>query len=111
MRATVIGEEVVAAEIAKGSPKDLWERPDEVGVRPHDLPAQVRGSLLRFLGLARLEYGAFDLLLTEEGRYVFLEVNPIGDWAWLESKCSSVQVMDKIVSYVSNLLEESELCG
>lgn len=111
VRVTVIGEEVVAAEISKASPKNLWERPEEVGVRPHDLPALVRAGLLRFLELARLEYGAFDFLLTEDGRYVFLEVNPTGDWAWLESKDGSIRVTDKVVSYITGLLEEGQPCG
>lgn len=106
VRATVVGEEVVGAEINKASPEDLWERPEEVSVYPHDLPAWVREGLLRYLKLARLEYGAFDFLLTENGRYVFLEVNPIGDWAWLESKNDSIRVTDKVVSYVGGLLEE-----
>lgn len=111
VRVTVIGGEIVAAEISKASPEDLWERPDEIGVRPHDLPARVRDALLRFLKLAHLEYGAFDLLLTEGGRYVFLEVNPTGDWAWLESKDGSIRVTEKVVSYIVGLLEESERCG
>lgn len=111
VRVTVIGRDVVTAELAKTSPKDLWERLGEVSVRHHDLPAQVKYKLIRYLELARLEYGAFDLLLTEDGRYVFLEVNPIGDWAWLENKNVSVRVTDKVVSYVANLLEEGERCG
>ena len=34
----------------------------------------------------QLEFGAFDLLLTGEDDYTFLEVNPVGDWRWLESR-------------------------
>ncbi|MNC96757.1 hypothetical protein D3C83_142150 [compost metagenome] len=33
----------------------------------------------------RLNYGAIDLILTPEGRYVFLEINPVGEFFWLES--------------------------
>ena len=35
------------------------------------------------LGLA---FGAIDLVLTPEGQYVFLEINPSGQWLWLEDK-------------------------
>jgi glutathione synthase/RimK-type ligase-like ATP-grasp enzyme len=38
-------------------------------------------SLVRRLGL---EFGAIDLLLTPQGDYVFLEINPNGQWLWLE---------------------------
>lgn len=111
VRATVVGAEVVSAEISKAAPIDVWERPEEVGVMPHDLPEQVQSTLVRYLELARLEYGAFDLLLTEDGRYVFLEVNPIGDWAWLESKNDDLRVTDKVVSYITGALEEGRRCA
>jgi D-alanine-D-alanine ligase-like ATP-grasp enzyme len=31
-----------------------------------------------------LIYGAFDFIVTPEGRYVFLEVNPSGQYMWVE---------------------------
>jgi glutathione synthase/RimK-type ligase-like ATP-grasp enzyme len=31
-----------------------------------------------------LVYGAIDVRLTPEGRYVFLEVNPAGQWLFIE---------------------------
>ena len=31
-----------------------------------------------------LSYGAVDLVLTPEGRYVFLEINPNGQYLWVE---------------------------
>ncbi len=32
----------------------------------------------------QLNYGAINMVLTPEGEYVFLEVNPYGDFFWLE---------------------------
>jgi D-alanine-D-alanine ligase-like ATP-grasp enzyme len=32
-----------------------------------------------------LVYGAFDFIVTPEGRYVFLEVNPGGAYMWVEA--------------------------
>jgi D-alanine-D-alanine ligase-like ATP-grasp enzyme len=31
-----------------------------------------------------LAYGAIDLILTPDGRYVFIEINPNGQYQWLE---------------------------
>jgi hypothetical protein len=31
-----------------------------------------------------LNYGAVDLIVTPDGRHVFLEVNPVGEFFWLE---------------------------
>ena len=33
-----------------------------------------------------LHYGAFDFIEDLEGRLVFLEINPTGEWAWLEEQ-------------------------
>ena len=31
-----------------------------------------------------LNYGAIDFVLDKQGNYVFLEINPNGQWAWIE---------------------------
>ena len=36
---------------------------------------------MRRLGL---RFGAIDLILTPDGRYVFLEINPNGAWLWMQ---------------------------
>ena len=49
-----------------------------------DLPERVSEAcrdLVQRLGLA---FGAIDLLQTTSEEYVFLEVNPNGQWHWLE---------------------------
>lgn len=49
---------------------------------PDDVATRVP-QLLRALGLA---YGALDFIITPDGRWVFLEVNPAGEWGWLEAE-------------------------
>jgi MvdC family ATP-grasp ribosomal peptide maturase len=53
-----------------------WER----GV----LPAEVATRLEQLVAALGLVYGAVDLIVTPEGRHVFLEVNPGGEWGMLE---------------------------
>lgn len=38
--------------------------------------------MVRYLGLA---YAAIDLIVSRDGRVVFLELNPSGAWAWLDA--------------------------
>lgn len=33
-----------------------------------------------------LSFGALDFLVTSSGDWVFLEINPNGQWAWIEDK-------------------------
>jgi len=34
--------------------------------------------------ITSLNYGAIDIILTPEGKHVFLELNPAGEFFWLE---------------------------
>jgi glutathione synthase/RimK-type ligase-like ATP-grasp enzyme len=44
----------------------------------------VAERLHRLLEALGLVYGAVDLIVTPDGRHVFLEVNPGGEWGMLE---------------------------
>ena len=55
-------------------------------------------SLMAALGLV---YGAIDMRLTEEGEYVFLEVNPAGQWLFIEQRTGqpiTAAVTDRLVA-------------
>jgi len=90
IRATVVGDEVLAAEIhsqeaAEG--KHDWRRADleDVPHFPHELPAGVAERCVAVVRRFGLAFGAIDLIRTPDGRYVFLEVNPNGQWLWVET--------------------------
>jgi glutathione synthase/RimK-type ligase-like ATP-grasp enzyme len=51
---------------------------------PGELPAEVADRLVRLVARLGLVYGAADLIVTPDGRHVFLEVNPGGEWGMLE---------------------------
>jgi len=63
-----------------------WRRapPDEVHWEPGALPPDVAERLGRLMESLGLVYGAVDFVVTPEGRHVFLEVNPGGEWGMLE---------------------------
>lgn len=63
-----------------------WRRasPQECRWEPGELPADVAVRLVRLVAALGLVYGAVDLIVTPEGRHVFLEVNPGGEWGMLE---------------------------
>ncbi|MEO0842828.1 MAG: MvdD family ATP-grasp ribosomal peptide maturase, partial [Cyanobacteria bacterium J06643_5] len=50
----------------------------------HDLPKSIEKKLLKLMAYFGLNYGAIDIILTPDGEYVFLEVNPVGEFFWLE---------------------------
>ena len=50
----------------------------------HTLPSGVHARLAALMKRLGLRQGAIDLILTPDGDYVFLEVNPHGEWGMLE---------------------------
>ena len=51
---------------------------------PERLPDGVAESCLNLMNCLGLEFGAMDLACGEDGRYWFFEVNPAGQWLWME---------------------------
>jgi MvdC family ATP-grasp ribosomal peptide maturase len=50
----------------------------------HQLPDQLIRCLDAFMARFGLVFGAFDFIKTPSGEYVFLEINPTGEWGMLE---------------------------
>jgi hypothetical protein len=90
LRVTVVGERLFAAAVHSQElpyPLDFrlfLDRDPGVRMEPTELPAEVGQGLLRLLKSAGLRYGAVDLRRTPDGRHVFLEVNPSGQWRFVE---------------------------
>lgn len=89
LRITVIGAKVFAAEIhSQGSERTRhdWRRYDfqNTPYYPHSLPPNVEQLCSRMVQELGLAFGAIDMILTPDGQYVFLEINPNGQWYWIE---------------------------
>jgi glutathione synthase/RimK-type ligase-like ATP-grasp enzyme len=92
IRATVFGHAVLAAEIhSQRSPLSQhdWRRYDleRTPYLPHTLPTAIENLCIQLLHTFGLFYGAVDLILSPDGTYTFLELNPFGQWAWVQDLC------------------------
>ncbi len=90
LRTTIVGNQVFTASIdSQSNPQALhdWRRQGLVMVKdwqPYELPGDVTEKLLKLMQYFGLNYGAIDIILTPDGRHVFLEINPVGEFFWLE---------------------------
>ena len=88
LRVTVIGSEIFAAAVdLEKMEYKLDVRLNQQAYEKHDLPAAVGEKLLLLMRRLGLEYGAIDLRLTPDGDYVFFEVNPAGQFLFVEYAC------------------------
>ncbi len=64
-----------------------------------DCPPKISEQCMGLLKDFRLNYGAFDFIVDENDRWYFLEVNPNGQWLWLEHELQ-IPISKKIVGYL-----------
>jgi MvdC family ATP-grasp ribosomal peptide maturase len=86
--ACVAGKTFTGALDATGTSRGRtdWRRaaPEECRWQMAQLPTEVASSLQALMAELGLVFGAVDLICTPSGEYVFLEVNPGGEWGMLE---------------------------
>jgi len=86
LRCVVMGERIFAAKL--DSQADEVTRKDwRAGDLKHetfDLPAHVEAALHRLVRSFDINFASIDLIVTPAGEFVFLDLNPNGQWLWLE---------------------------
>jgi glutathione synthase/RimK-type ligase-like ATP-grasp enzyme len=55
---------------------------------PYKLPTEIKKKILAFAKKAQLNTGSIDIILNKDGEYVFLEVNPVGQFGWVSKNCN-----------------------
>jgi glutathione synthase/RimK-type ligase-like ATP-grasp enzyme len=94
-RVTVVGDQVFGCRIESQAREATqidwraatWNDPTESA--PHvatDLPGEIETFCRSLVHSYGLRFGAIDLIVTPGGDFVFLELNPNGQWAWIEQR-------------------------
>ncbi|MDR0854146.1 MAG: hypothetical protein LBN34_07240 [Clostridiales Family XIII bacterium] len=89
VRVVIVGENFFACKIdSQASEKTQldWRHYDFDNV-PHEpiiVPQKVRNALAEFVNSYGLVFATVDLAVTQDDEWVFFEINPNGQWAWLE---------------------------
>lgn len=86
-RVTVVGAELYAVRIesTQENPVPLDWRTQKKGLKfiSSDLPQDVHNRCLKYVSQCGLVFGAIDLVRVRDEFY-FLEINPNGEWGWLQ---------------------------
>ncbi len=100
IRCIVVGEKTFAAKIDSQESVDGktdWRKTSDF--LPHDridLPYEIHKKAILITQRLGLTYSAIDFVLDKNGKYVFLECNPNGQWAWIEKRLG-YPISDSIV--------------
>lgn len=107
VRVTIVGDSLFVAEIdsqGNAAARVDWRRTDDPHL-PHrrtTLPDAIAASIRQLMAQLGLTFGALDFIATPDGRFVFLEVNPNGQWLWLDDQLDfgiSASVADWLATY------------
>jgi hypothetical protein len=106
LRVTVVGDHVHACAIHSQATERTrvdWRRYDLENT-PHHAVALEADTHARCVALTRrlgLVYAAIDLIVTPAGEVVFLEINPNGQWGWIEH-ISGLPIADTLASTLAS---------
>lgn len=91
IRVTVVGSTVYSAKIHSQEYAETitdWRKGENIHLKHEaiDLGAEMNESCVKMTQYLGLQFGAFDFILDEKGRYIFLEINPNGQWGWIQHR-------------------------
>lgn len=91
IRATVIGNKIIPLKIEKnniGINGDWRLEKENVEYSAIKLPEEIEKKCIKIVETFKLSFGGIDLV-EKNGKYYFIEINPTGEWAWLNEKSNS----------------------
>jgi hypothetical protein len=103
LRITVIGRRIIGVRIATLGALPDWRlaNDSEISYSAWEVPAQLATPLMMLLRQFHLRYGAIDLIVRPDGTIFFLELNPAGQWRWLEDATGlpfTTLIVDELLS-------------
>ncbi len=87
LRIIVVGQRIFTVQIDARQtryPIDMRMVIGESTTSAVELPKRVVDQIHNLMEVLGLQYGAIDMKLTDSGEYLFLEVNPAGQWLFVE---------------------------
>lgn len=104
IRVACLGDLCVAARINSQSDERAamdWRLGQfYVGMEPYDLPPEVAAGCRRLLQELGLVHASIDFIVTPGGEHVFLEVNPQGQFLFLESR-AGLPILDMFSEFLA----------
>lgn len=107
VRVSIFGTKIFAHKInsTKQSYEIDWRvlKPDEISYELLDIPPTLQNNINRFMKTVHLKYGAMDFVVDKNGIWYFIEINPNGQFAWLE-----IANGDRLIDSLIELLWEPQ---
>lgn len=102
MRVTFINNKVFPVSITTANDKILgdWRtnNKETLEYKSLNLPNNIVKCIKKLMKKLNLVFGGIDLIFCD-GKYYFIEVNPTGEWAWIDANCK-LGISDEICNFL-----------
>ncbi|MFP1906719.1 hypothetical protein ACLEDZ_15120 [Lonsdalea quercina] len=107
VRVTVVGNKVFPVAIwSQDNPNTEvdWRVGSRTDLKHEiiNLPSEINQKCVELVSLLGLKYGAIDLICDKNNNFWFLEINPNGQWAWIENQ-TGLPIASAIVDELLNI--------
>jgi hypothetical protein len=95
VRLVMAGEEVFAARITAGSPAARRDFRADYGALAYEVeqvPGRIRDGVARLMRHYGLAFAVCDFLVGRDGGWWLVDLNPAGQWAWLEHELPGLEI-------------------
>jgi glutathione synthase/RimK-type ligase-like ATP-grasp enzyme len=102
LRVTVIGDEIFTAELHSQVHEETrhdWRHYEvDTPTYEHQLPTEIAEKCMALTKAYGLNFSSSDMILTPDGRYVFLEMNPNGQFLWVQERVPSLHMREAMAA-------------
>jgi glutathione synthase/RimK-type ligase-like ATP-grasp enzyme len=102
VRVTIIGEQVYAVSIdSQSNPQSKLDWRQDLlqicSLAPIQLPQSVLDSCRSLMAKLGLVFGCLDFIVTPANEYIFLEVNEMGQFLWIEERVPQLRLLEAFI--------------
>lgn len=104
LRVNVFGSKVIATKINNQDDPDTavdWrQHVEKTQLESYQLPASLENQLHDFMKRMGLIFGAIDILVDVDGNYIFLEVNQMGQFLWIDHMLPEANLLGHMCDFI-----------
>ncbi|MFZ5637715.1 MAG: hypothetical protein ACOY82_14135 [Pseudomonadota bacterium] len=105
LRVTCMGRRTIAVRLdsqAVAGAEIDWRVSQNASLRPSlvVLPPAIEAACQALLAALGLRFGCIDFVVTPQGEYVFLEINQMGQFLWVEDANPGIPMLDAFVAFL-----------
>jgi hypothetical protein len=107
VRMVVMGADVFAYKVIQDGEQHFdfrigFYQEDHLRYEAIPVPAPLKKKVIDLMNSLRINFASADFALQADGEWVFLDLNPNGQWLFLEDGCSESRVGQKFCSFFVN---------